>query len=323
MALFRFLSSACLVAALAPASALAVDYPVKPVKILVPLTPGGMPDMVARSLAEHLSKMWNQPVVVENRAGAGGNIGAEAAVRAEPDGHTLLLLPNHVAEINPSIYKKMSFDPAKDLQSISLIGTTPFALMTGPTVQVDSVQGLIDFVKSKPKGVTYASSGLGSNQHLYAEQFRGLTNLQMTHVPYKGGAPALVDLMGGVVDMAFTGINQALPQLASGKLKVLAVTGTKRSPQLPDVPTMGELGYSGFEYDTWVALSAPKGVPADIVEKISRDVSEVVKREAFAAPLREQSLDVRASTPAELDERIRAGRAAAEKIIQRAQISLD
>ncbi|MBL0423375.1 tripartite tricarboxylate transporter substrate binding protein [Ramlibacter sp. AW1] len=305
----------------APAvQAQAQDFPGRPVKIVVPLPPGGTPDFAARQLAGLLAPMWGQPVVVENKPGAAGNIAAESVARSAPDGYTLFLIVNFIPEINPHLYSKLSYDPLKDLQSITLLGTIPFVLVANPGVPAASAKDLPAVARSRPQGISYATSGPGSNQHLFAEQMRAATGMPMLHVPYKGGAPAMVDLLAGVVDISFASVNQVVPHVKAGKLKALGVTGNSRSPLLPQVPTLAEAGFPGFENEPWVALSAPAGLPPAVAARIERDVREVMKRPEVVAALHEQGVTVNTGTREQLDQRIQAGHASWGRIIKGAQI---
>lgn len=265
--------------ALAAAAAInaAAQYPDKPVKIVVPFAAGGFTDSVARIMGQELQKKWGQPVVVENRPGAGGNIGAELVARAPPDGYTLFLATNTTHAINGTLYRVLPFDPVKDFDPVVLLVTTPNLLVVGPTANVNSVKELIAAAKADPRRFNYGSTGVGSSVHLQAEQFKSQAGIQMTHIPYKGSSQALTDLIGGSVQVMFDNLLFQLPQVKGGKVKALAITARNRTAQLPDVPTMSELGISGFETGPWFAIVAPARTPPAITAKINADVNEALK----------------------------------------------
>lgn len=280
----------------------AQEFPSQPVKLVVPLTPGGSNDVLARALAEKLGGLWHQSVIVENRPGASGNIGADAVARAPASGYTLLVAPNNVFVVNHSLSPRL--DAAKDLAPVTLLGTVPFVLVAGSSAKVGSVKELIELSKSRPAGLSYASSGIGSPHHLAAEMFRSMTGARMTHVPYKGGAPAIIDLLGGQVDVQFGAINQLLPHIREGKLKALAIVGNERVPLLPDVPTFAEAGLPGWQSEVWVALAAPPRTPPAIVERLNRDVRKVLAQPEVQTRMAEQGIVVKGSTIAQMAQTI-------------------
>jgi tripartite-type tricarboxylate transporter receptor subunit TctC len=252
------------------------DYPSRPVRIVVPFPPGGSADLMPRAVAEKLSAAWGQPVLVENRAGAAGNIGAEAVYRADPDGHTLLSGPPPPLVINRLLYPKLGYDSSQFVP-ITVIGAIPNVLLVHPKVAAKGVAELIALAKQNPGKLNYASQGSGSTSHLTAELFKTMGgNLQIQHVPYKGTAPALADLLSGQVDMMCDNLGVSLPHVRSGKLKALAVASRKRSAALPDVPAMGEV-LPGFEAVAWFGIVAPPRTPAPIAEKVAAAVQEVLK----------------------------------------------
>lgn len=298
-------------------------YPSKSIRIVVPYTPGGSNDVLARILADRLGRMWSQPLVVDNRPGAAGNIGADNAAKSPPDGYTLLIAANNILTINAAMFAKMPFDPAKDLTSVTLLGTVPFVLVAGPSAKVSSVAELIALSKSKAGGVSYASSGIGSPQHLSAELFRSLARISMTHVAYKGAAPAITDLLGGVVDIQFGSVSTLLPHIRAGKLTALAVAGTRRVPSLPNVPTMIEAGVAGYDSEPWVGLSVPSGVPDAVIQKIGRDVREVFNSPEVVQKLVEQGIDPRPTSSAEMAKLVEVDRAKWGRIITEAGIKAE
>ena len=234
-------------------------FPERAVHVIVPFAPGGATDVVARTLAQRLSQIWGQPVVVENKPGAGGNIGADAVAKALPDGYTVLLASPAEIVINPHLYPRMTYDPAKDLVPVTKIAAAPLVLVIHPSVPARTVAELVQYIKSQKTGLSYASSGTGGPQHLAAEQFRLMTGTDLLHVPYKGGAPAVNDLLAGQVPMFFAGLPPALPHIKAGKLVALAVTTATRWPALPDVPTMAEAGLPGFNIENWQGIFVPAG----------------------------------------------------------------
>lgn len=283
----------------------AQTYPLKTIRFIVPFTPGGSNDVVARVVGQKLSEAWKQPVVVENKPGAGGNIGAEAAARAAPDGYTFLIAANNILAINPSLYDKVLFDPLEDFAPVTLFGTLPILLVVNPSVPAKSVQELIAFGKSSPDGLTYASGGSGTPQHLSAELFKSITGVTTVHIPYKGNAPAVTDVMGGQVQMLFSPVNSVVPHVKTGKLRALGVAGTARLPYLPDVPTIAEAGVPGFQSDIWLALVAPAGTPKDIVDKMGREVTAILAQPDVKEKLAAQGIEPAASSPEELTRLIK------------------
>ena len=285
-------------------AALAQPYPARPVTFIVPFAPGGGTDITARTVAAKLSQKWGQAVVVENRGGAGGVIGADTVAKARPDGTTLLIANVGITSINPALYPKLPYDADRAFAPISLICELPFVLMASPKFAPNSVQELVAFARANPEKVTYASSGQGGSPHLTAELFQLLTGTRMTHVPYKGGGPAMIDLMAGHVDILFASVLEGSGHIKAGKLKGLAVTHAKRNPALPDVPTIAEAGVKGGESGSWIALLAPAGTPSAVIQKISMDIKEAVGAADVREKLIGQGAVPRASTPAELQARI-------------------
>ena len=285
-----------LCAALAPFPASAQTYPNRPVRLMVPFPAGGPADMLGRVLADQLNKMWGQPVIVENRGGAGGNIGAELVARAAPDGYTLLLnASNHV--INASLYDKLPYDPIKDFTPVSEIASYMLVLVVHPSVPATSVKEFVAFAGSKPEGLSVANAGLGTPTHLAAVLFAQAADLKLVHVPYRGAAPASTDLIAGQTPAMFNNPVNAVPQVKANTLRALAVTGAKRLSLLPDTPTITESGYPGFETRTWYGLFGPAGMPADIVRKLHADSEKVLHNPEIAKTLIAQGWDITASPP--------------------------
>jgi tripartite-type tricarboxylate transporter receptor subunit TctC len=300
----------------APSLALAQAWPAKPVSFVVPFAPGGGTDITARTLGVKLQQMWGQGVVVENRGGAGGVIGADVVAKAKPDGYTLLIANVGITSINPALYPKLPYDPDKAFAPISLVCELPFVLMASPKLQANSVQELIAYARANPEKVTYASSGQGGSPHLTAELFQLLTGTKLTHVPYKGGGPAMIDLMAGHVDILFASVLEGSGNINAGKLKGLAVTHAKRNPALPNVPTIAEAGVKGGESGSWIALLAPAGTPSAVIQKIANDVREAVSQKDIQEKLIGQGAVPQASTPRELQALIDKDLARYGKIIR-------
>ena len=263
----------CLVALglLGPADAQVQNWPTRPIKFVVPYAPGGGNDIIARVIGEKLNQPLGQPIIIDNRSGAGGNIGAEFVARSAADGYTFLVAPGAILTVNPHLYTKIGYDPLKDFTPIGQLGVLPVVLVVNAGVQAKSVAELIALAKANPDALSYASAGSGTPHHLAAELFKYMTGIEMKHIPYRGGALAATDIIAGRVQVMFAPINNITPYLATGSLRVLGVGGDKRLPSLPGVPTIAEAGVPGFDVDNWVALVAPAGTPNDIVAKLSGD----------------------------------------------------
>jgi tripartite-type tricarboxylate transporter receptor subunit TctC len=251
-------------------------YPNKPIKIVVPFTAGGTTDILARAVGGELQKALGQPVVIENRAGAGGNIGADAVAKSAADGYTLLMGTVGTHGINVTLYPKMPYDAVKDFAPVSLVAGVPNVLVAAPSFAPNNVKELTDAAKKDPNKLTFASSGSGTSIHLSAELFKMMTGTQMTHVPYKGSAAALPDVMSGQVNIMFDNAPTVMPHIRSGKLKAMAVTSAVRSPALPNVPTVAETGLTGFEASSWFGVLAPAGTPKEIVDRLSREIAKAL-----------------------------------------------
>ena len=298
------------------AAAMAQTYPTKPVTFIVPFPPGGGTDISARTIAAKLGEKWKQSVVVENKSGAAGILGADAAAKARPDGYTLLIVNVGITSINPALYAKLPYNPDTAFMPISLICELPFVLMASPSFPPNSVKELIAYARANPGKVTFASSGQGGSPHLTAEIFMLATGTQMTHVPYKGGGQAMPDLMAGHVDLLFASVLESSSHIKSGRLKGLAVTHARRSPALPDVPTMAEAGVQNAESGSWIALLAPAGTPAAVVQKVGADVKDAVAQPDVREKLVSQGAVPQASTPQELQALINADLARYGRIIR-------
>lgn len=246
----------------------AAAFPDRPVRIVVPFPPGGSNDVIARLLAQNLSEQWKQPVVVDNRSGAGGNVGAEAVVRADPDGYTLLLSAPGPLSINQSLYSQIGYNPLKDFAPIALVASVPIVLAVNPEVKATTVKELIALAKAEPGKLNYGSSGNGTTNHLAGELFKELAKIDIVHIPYRGAAPAMNDLMGGQIPMMFDNMPAVRPQVQAGKIRALAVAGTERSPLYPELPTMIEAGVPGFDATAWFGLVGPAKTPAAVLKTI-------------------------------------------------------
>jgi len=257
------------------------SYPDKAVKIIVPFPPGGATDVVGRALAVRLSQLWKQQVLVENKPGAGGNIGADLVAKAPADGYTLLLASPAEITINPYLYAQMPFDPSRDFIPVARVASSPLVLVVNSKSAVKNMPELLQMIKTQGSKVNYASSGSGGPQHLAGELFQLMAGVSMTHIPYKGGAPAITDLLGGQVDLFFAGIPPALPHIIAGKLRPLAVTTLKRSPLLPQVPTISESGFPGFNIENWQGIFVPRGTNSQIVDKIAADIGVIAAEKNF------------------------------------------
>ena len=298
------------------AATAAAQYPTKPVTFIVPFPPGGGTDISARTIAAKLGEKWQQSVVVENKSGAAGILGADAAAKSRPDGYTLLIVNVGITSINPALYAKLPYNPDTAFTPISLICELPFVLMASPSFPPNTVQELVAYARKNPGKVTFASSGQGGSPHLTAEIFQSATGTQLTHVPYKGGGQAMPDLMAGHVDLLFASVLESSSHIKSGRLKGLAVTHAKRSPALPDVPTMTEAGVKDAESGSWIALLAPAATPAAIVQKVGADVKDAVAQSDVKERLISQGAVPQASTPQELQALINADLARYGKIIR-------
>ena len=297
----------------------AQPYPSKPVRIIVPFPPGGTADLLTRLTAEKLTARFARQMVVENRAGAGGNLAAEYVARAEPDGYTLLASPPHLLTINHLLYK-LAFDPARFVP-ISIIATYPNVLLAGPKLRVTSIEQVIAAARERPGALAIASQGNGTSSHLSAELFKSLAGIDLLHVPYKGTAPAMTDLLGGQVDLMFDNLITAMPHVKSGKLRLLGVGAERRVAAFPDVPAIAEL-LPGFRSETWMALVAPPGTPSAIAEKLSAAVGRAVREPDFRRFLTELQAEPVGNTPREMAEVIRQDTERWSRVIRDAHITI-
>lgn len=281
-----------LASAMCASIAFADAYPDKPIRLVVPFPAGGPTDMVARPLAQFLGEQLKQSVIVDNRGGAGGGIGAEVVAKAPADGYTLLMATVGTQAINATLYRKLGYDPVKDFTPISLVAAAPVALVVHPSVPVSSVAELIALAKSKPGSLNFGSAGNGTPGHLTGEMFRAATGVDLKHVPYKGSAPALSDLLGGQIQIMFDPLQSVLAQVRAGRLKLLAISSKSRSPAAPDVPTFAEAGLKDFEATAWWAVFAPASLPPAIAARLNTSINVVVNSPAFRALLEPQGVTV-------------------------------
>lgn len=287
-----------------PLMAFAQAWPSKPVKLVVPFAAGGATDVIARQLAQKLTESWGQSVVVENKAGAGGNIGADAVAKSAADGYTLLMTSGSIVTANPYIYKNMGFDPGKDLAPVTNVASGPQIIAVATTLPVKDLKEMIAYAKMNPKAINFGSAGVGTQTHLAGENLAYVAGVDMTHVPYKGEAAALTDLIGGQIQMVPANFAAALPHIQQGRIKALAVTSATRHPQLPDVPAAAEF-LPGFVNDGWWGLMVPMGTPREVIEKIQRDSAKILTTEEFKIKLAQQGMAPVANSPAELGAAIR------------------
>jgi len=318
----RFIRSLAAAFALVPALVLAQAWPSKPVKIIVPFAAGGATDVVARLLAQKLTDVWGQSIVVENKLGAGGNIGADAVAKAAPDGYTLLLTSGAIVTASQHMYKNMPFDPEKDLLPITNVATGPQMIAVSPSVPARDLRELIAYAKANPGKVNYGSAGIGSQTHLAAENLAYAAGLDLTHVPYKGEAAALTDLMGGQIQMATPNFAAAVALAKDGKIRALAVTSKERNPQMPDLPSASDT-LPGFESAGWFGLMAPAGTPREIVEKVQRDSTAIIRSEEFRARLAQLGMEPVGNTPAEFAAAIKSQSARWAVVIKERNIKVD
>jgi tripartite-type tricarboxylate transporter receptor subunit TctC len=300
--------------------AAAQAWPTKPIRLMVPFPPGGSTDIIARIVAQKLAAQLGQPLVIENRGGAGGTLGTAVAAKAAPDGYMLTIASTSTHVVAPSVYNKLEYDPVKDFAPVSLIAVTPYLLVVNPAVQAKSVKELVGLMKSRPGQMNYASAGIGSTTHLAMEMLKNVSTTYALHIPYSGNGPAGTAVMAGQVEILFGSLPALLPHAKSGRVRALAVGTPKRSPSLPDVPTVAESGYAGFDASLWLALMAPQGTPAAIVERLHKEIGT-----ALAAPETRDLLDKNGaepltSTPAELGAMVKDGVVKYARIVKTAGV---
>ncbi|HEX2828861.1 MAG TPA: tripartite tricarboxylate transporter substrate binding protein [Burkholderiales bacterium] len=299
--------------------AYAADYPSKPIRLLVPFAPGGGADTLARIITPKLTEAMGQQWVVDNRAGAAGNISAETTARAAPDGHTVLMGFSTVLTVNPTLYK-LPFDVSRDLAPVTLLATAQYLLVVHPSVAAASVKELVALAKQKPDALNFASAGVGSPLHLAGELFQKRAGIRLTHVPYKGGGPAAAAVLAGEAQLIFGSVASSLPHVKAGKLRALATTGLQRSKVAPEVPTMAESGFPGFDVTSWYALLVPAGTPQAIVNRLRDETGRALQRPDVQQVMATQGLESETSTPQALAARIRDERRTWAEVIRAAGI---
>lgn len=299
------------------------NYPNKPVKLIVPFPPGGGNDVIARVIGQKLSDRWGQAVVIDNRAGANGIVGLQALMQSPADGYTLAVGAAGPLAVNPSLYARLPYDPVKDFAAVTNLVNYPLLLVVHPSVPVKTTRDVVTLAKAKPGQLSYASPGSGNSGHLAGELFNSMAGVNTLHIPYKGQGPALTDLLSGQVHMLYSSIPSVINQVKTGQLKAIAVGSAKRLPSLPDVPTIAESGVPGYEAYSWVGLVAPANTPSDIVHKIYRDVSDILKQADVADKLNQQGALPVGDTPEEFSQYIKAEVAKWGQVVRNANIKLD
>ena len=309
-------------AASLPTHAQTATFPSKPVRLIVPYPPGGGSDTIVRPLAQSLSEALKQQVVVDNRGGAGGNIGMELAAKAPPDGHTIVFALTAQLAINPALYRKLAYHPVRDFEPITLLASGPYALVVHPSLPVRTLKELIVMARARPGQLAYASSGNGSGGHLAMELLNDMAGMKMLHVPYKGGGPALVDLIAGNVQVLFSTWIAGKPHIDSGRIRALGISTAKRLPGV-DIPTIAEAGVPGFDAGAWYAFLAPAGTPKDVIGQLNREILRAAGRPEFQKVLTRAALEPIGSTPEELGKYIKSELVKWQKVVKEANVRLD
>ena len=315
-----FTVAVCAVAMVHAAGAAAQAWPAKPIRLMVPFPPGGSTDIVARIVAQKLSERLGQPIVIENRGGAGGTIGTGIIAKSAPDGYNLAVASTSTHVVAPSVYAKLDYDPVKDFAPVSLMAVSPYLLVVTPSLPAKTLQELIGLAKKQPGKLNYASAGVGSTTQLAMEMLKAASGTYMLHIPYNGNGPAGTALIGGQVDVLFGSLPALLPHAKSGRARALAVGTPKRSPSLPDVPTVAESGYPGFDASLWLAIMAPAGTPQPIIERLNKEIVALVGTAETRDALDKAGAEPLTSTPAELAAMIRDGVAKYAAVIKAAGI---
>jgi tripartite-type tricarboxylate transporter receptor subunit TctC len=311
-------------AALAAPLSQADWMPSRAIRIVVPFAPGGQPDVVARALAEPLSKALGQPVIVENRAGAGGNIAADAVAKSPPDGHTLLMGTNGPLAVSPALYRSLPYDPLKDLVPVTLVGTSPNLVAVNPSLGVSSLKELVALAKAEPGKLNFSSVGKGSISQLSMELLNSVAGIRTVHVPYNGGAPAVTALVAGDVQILSLNPTALIAQMDAGKVRIVAQTSSKRSPLIANVPTVAESGYAGFEADVWMAVMAPAGTPPDAIARLNAELVKIIRDPAMKKSLWDrQWIDPVGSSPAEVTAVLRRESAKWARTVKEAGIEVE
>jgi len=316
------LSIVALLASTMAAIAQPTAYPTKPIRIVVAYTPAGATDILARTIGQKLTEAWGQAVIIDNRPGANGNIGTEYAAKATPDGYTLLMVTAGTHGINPGLYRKLGFDAVKDFAPVSLVAMVPNVFVVNNAVPSKDLKEFIAYAKANQGKLNYGSPGNGSTAHLSMELFKSMTGIQMVHVPYKGSAGVLADLIGGQIVVTMDNMPPYVPQVKAGKIRALAVSPARRSPALPDVPTVAEAGVPGYDSGAWFGLVAPANTPKDLVAKLSRETARILKLPDVSARLADLGAEAVGSTPEQFSAHIKAEIAKWAKVIRDANVEL-
>jgi tripartite-type tricarboxylate transporter receptor subunit TctC len=311
------------VLAVAAMSASAQGYPNRPLKLIVPFTPAGATDVLARLVGDELGRRLGQPVVIENRAGAGGNIGAQLAAKAPSDGYTLLMAPTSIYSIAMTLYREPGFDLTRDFATVSLVANAPHVLVAHPSLQASNLKQVIARARANPGGLSIASQGTGTVSHLEAEILQDMAGVTLVHVPYKGSAPALVDVVGGQVQLMFDSIASALPQIRAGKLVAVAVASDHRASLLPDVPTVAESGLPGYRAESWLSILVPARTPQPLIDRLNRELVALLGDARVRQQLVERGFEPQSSSPAQLSARIRADLASWGQVVRAARVSVE
>jgi tripartite-type tricarboxylate transporter receptor subunit TctC len=312
------------ISAMIATDARATDYPTHPIKLVVPYAAGGPTDLFGRLVGDFLARDLKQPVIIENKAGAQGAIGAEAVARSEPDGYTLFVTAASIFVLNPMLYKKLSYDPAKDFRMLAIVTDTPVVMEVHPSVPVRTVAEFVAYAKQNPSKLNFGSAGTGGTIHLAGEMFKQITGIEMTHVPYKGAGPALADLLAGNIQVMFDTMSTALPPVKAGSVRALGVSSEQRSPDMPDVPTIAESGYPQYRVSVWYGIAAPARLPDDVSAKISASLDRAMNDDTFRARLEKIGFPVfRPRSAAAIKEFIDADVARWSAVIKTQNISLD
>ncbi len=324
---YRLPLTACMLFAVAGWTSVAIaqttGYPSKPIRLVLPYPPGGGSDTIVRPLAQRLSAEFGQQVVIDNRGGAGGAIGMEAVARAAPDGYTIVLALTAQLAVNVSLYKKLPYDPVRDYAPITLLATGPYLLVVHPSLPVTSVKELIALARARPGQITYASSGNGSGGHLAAELLKSMTGTNMLHIPYKGGGPALIDVLAGQVQVLFATYVSSRGHIQTGRLRALGVSTAKRPAAIPDMPTISEAGVPGYDSGVWYAMLAPAGTPPDVITRLNHEIVRALNQPDFHKLLVDQAIDPIGGTPEQLGDFIRSEIAKWAKVVKASGAKLD
>jgi tripartite-type tricarboxylate transporter receptor subunit TctC len=314
---------AALACGLASTATHAQEYPSKPLRMIVPFAPGGTTDVVARAVAAKLAQRLKQPVVVENRPGAGGSVGTDMVAKAPPDGYTLLLGSSGPLSFNPSLYSKLPYDPVRDLAPVGMICVSALVMVSGSASELSSVGQIIKLAKATPGKYTYSTAGIGSATHVASEMFNSLAGIQTLHVPYKGSGPATIGVVAGETSYAFTGQTLAWPLVGSGKLRAIALASDHRSPEHPEVPTVSEAGLPGFEAADWDAILVPTGTPPAIIAKLNSELLALLKDADIKSSLAAQGIELRPSSPEQLSTYMKSEASKWAKVIKAANIKIE